>query len=107
LQPPVGPDKNVLKALIETGKQALKAGQLAEGETALQEGLALLTNQARPDLEGRILNLLGRAFDKHHQPEKALSYYQRAAERFELAGLPEKQAQALYAVASLHDEQGQ
>jgi len=99
--------KTQLKTLIEDAKTSQQADNSADANQKLQQALDLLSNQVRPDLEGKVWQLKGRFADQSGQWEEAVSCFEQAANRFEAANLPQKQANSLHAMASILEEHGQ
>ncbi len=99
--------KTQLKTLIEDAKTSQQADNSADANQKLQQVLDLLSNQDRPDLEGKVWQLKGRFADQSGQWEEAVSCFEQAANRFEAASLPQKQANSLHAMASILEERGQ
>ncbi|HEY9688010.1 MAG TPA: hypothetical protein V6C52_13630 [Coleofasciculaceae cyanobacterium] len=100
-------DKTRLKTLIEQAKIEQQAGQPGAAQSRLQEALDLLDGKEHPEWEGKVWHLRGRFYDKSGEWEQAVHAYEQAANRFDAAGRPEKQAQGLQAAASILEEHGQ
>jgi tetratricopeptide (TPR) repeat protein len=96
-----------LKSLIEQAKANHQASNTTEADQDLQQALELLQGQNRPEWEGKIWQLRGRFADQAGQWSQAISFFEEAAKQFETANLPYKQANALHAIGSILDDQGQ
>jgi tetratricopeptide (TPR) repeat protein len=100
-------DKTRLKTLIEQAKAEQQAGKPEAAQSRLQAALDLLDGKEHPEWEGKVWHLRGRFYDKSGEWEQAVHAYEQAANRFEAAGRPERQAQGLQAAASILEEHGQ
>jgi Flp pilus assembly protein TadD len=97
-------EKRQLLARIEQGKQA---PDFQTRNQSYQAALAILgTGERRPDLKGKLHTLLGKSMDEAGQLEAASNHFKQAAQSFELANQPQKQAESHYALGSIMEEQG-
>jgi tetratricopeptide (TPR) repeat protein len=96
-----------LKSLVDASKANRQAGQSAEADQNLQDALDLLADQGRPDWQGKLWQMRGRLADQDGRWEQAVQHFDQAATHFEAAQLPDKQANALHAMASILEEHGQ
>lgn len=98
--------KAQLKSLIEDAKACQKSGQTTEAEQKLQDALALLADQNKPGWEGKVWQLKGRFYDQNGRWEEAIASFKQAADKFETANLPQKQATALHTLGSILEDHG-
>jgi tetratricopeptide (TPR) repeat protein len=96
-----------IKSLVEESKASQQAGKSAEADQKLQDALDLLKDQNRPEWEGKLWQLRGRFADQDGRWEQATQAFDQAAKHFEASQLPNKQANALHAMASILEEHGQ
>ncbi|MBY0450691.1 MAG: tetratricopeptide repeat protein [Cyanobacteria bacterium] len=100
-------DKATLKTLIQTARLQDSPQSLQQAQASIQQALGLLEGKNRPDLTGKFWSLQGRLLEKGlQQPEQALAAYANASRDFEQAKQPDKQRQALHAMARIHDHLG-
>ena len=98
--------KAQLKSLIEDAKACQKSGQTTEAEQKLQDALALLADRNKPAWEGKVWQLKGRFYDQNGRWEEAIASFKQAADKFETANLPQKQATALHTLGSILEDHG-
>lgn len=99
-------EKRQLKALVDEARQLAASTDTAALEETINQALVLLNGRNRPDVEGKLLGLLARHYDKNGRREMAVSAYRQAGEKFRVADVPDRQARALFAAASILDEAG-
>jgi Flp pilus assembly protein TadD len=99
--------KSQIKNLVEQSKVNQQAGKSTEADQNLQDALDLLKDQNRPEWEGKLWQLRGRFADQEGRWEQAVHAFDQAAQHFEAAQCPGKQANTLHAMASILEEHGQ
>lgn len=97
---------SLIKTTVSQAKQAMQQQDWTNAQTLLQGGLNQLDGQNRPDLEGRLYQLLGKTYDLALKPQQALQNYHQADAKYAEAGLLPKQGVVKYAIASINAEQG-
>lgn len=95
--------KTLLKGYVQQGKTAVHWQQEVQ---AYQEGLSLLANTQRPDLNGKLHTMTAKAYDKGSKLPEAIAHYEEAVNYFEAAQMPDRQASTHYSLGSLYEEKG-
>jgi tetratricopeptide (TPR) repeat protein len=98
------PVKSRLKNLIETAKAECREKNYDQADQQLQAALDLLADKNKPDWEGKVWGLRGKIYDQAGQWEKAVNAFEQAAQQFEQAEMPQKQSNALHAMASILED---
>lgn len=95
------------RALADLGELRVELGQHAEGQAALEAGLALLAGELEPETEARIWNALGNLHQAQGRYGSATSAYQRSVPLWNALGRPRDEATARANVAFLLAELGE
>jgi tetratricopeptide (TPR) repeat protein len=96
-----------LKSTIEAAKQAQNEGQPTKAQHLLEEARTQLGDSSHPAIDGKIYRLQGRFAEESGHYDQATNAWQKAADRFGEAQLPQKQADSLHQKAALLEDRGQ
>lgn len=105
-RPTITETKPDIKSALQQSKALFLAGKTQQARQLIQQQLAQTDHTSQPDIVGRLHLQQGRFADKLNQRDDAYPHYQKAYAAFQDSGNIKKQAQALYAMATLDDEAG-
>ncbi len=105
-KPLTADEKAFLKDQVLQGKNYIKTGQTKEALSVFESARESLKGKNRPDLDGKILNLIGRGLEKAGKTKEAVAYFEQAESQLSKAGQWEKQIPLRYKLGRYYDERG-